>query len=210
MRPQSLSPPFRRSKTMACTAMGTLIERIIRPRPWPRRKEPPPPAASRPNSEPPESTTASMLVTVISGSSRAVSRLPGAPPRVTPDATFAWSKTTTVTPVATRASCAWPTRMPARSVIRLRRALKAIPPLQAALAQLGAQAAHRQRGSGVENEGGSPRAASREQFACLSVLDVGDFAVGALLPGVHHVVGAPGGPNGRSNHLPTPTTPPPP
>ena len=48
-----------------------------------------------------------------------MSRVPGAPPRVTPEATLAVSKTIAVTPVATRASSALPTRTPATSVMRL-------------------------------------------------------------------------------------------
>ena len=49
----------------------------------------------------------------------AVAGLPGPPPRVTAEATLAVSKTTAVTPVARRASCAWPTRTPGKSVMRL-------------------------------------------------------------------------------------------
>ena len=43
-----------------------------------------------------------MPVTVISGSSSVVSRVPGAPPRVTPEATLRRSKTIAVTPLAMR------------------------------------------------------------------------------------------------------------
>src|SRR5215471_2972932 len=119
MRPQFLSPPFMRSKTIAATAMGTLMAPMVMPRPWRRRSEMAPPGASRPNTEPPESSTASTPRTVISGSSSVVSRAPGAPPCVTAEATVGVSKTMAVTPLAIRASCAWPTRTPATSVRRL-------------------------------------------------------------------------------------------
>src|SRR5215471_2763434 len=119
MRPQFLSPPFMRSKTMAATAMGMLMAPMVMPRPCWRRNEMAPPGASRPNTEPPESSTASTPRTVISGSRSAVSRAPGAPPCVTAEATLAVSKTMAVTPLAIRASCAWPTRTPAKSVRRL-------------------------------------------------------------------------------------------
>src|SRR5262245_51066715 len=119
MRPQFLSPPFMRSKTMAATAMGMLMAPMVMPRPCWRRSEMAPPGASRPNTEPPESSTASTPRTVISGSSSVVSRAPGAPPCVTAEATLAVSKTMAVTPLAIRASCAWPTRTPAKSVRRL-------------------------------------------------------------------------------------------
>ena len=91
---------------MACTAIGTLMLPTEKPRPCWRSSVIAPPAASRPNTEPPESSTASIPATVISGSSRAVSRAPGPPPCVTAEATFAVSKTIAVTPVATRGSCA--------------------------------------------------------------------------------------------------------
>ena len=64
-----------------------------KPRPCCRKYAIAPPAASRPNTEPPDSTTASIPATVISGSSNAVSRAPGPPPRVTAEATLALSKT---------------------------------------------------------------------------------------------------------------------
>jgi hypothetical protein len=44
----------------------------------------------------------------------------GAPPRTSTAATAGSANTTAVTPEASRASSAWPTRMPATSVIRFR------------------------------------------------------------------------------------------
>ncbi len=105
---------------IACAAMGTFAVPMRTPRPSWRRNETTPPAASSPKSEPPESTTASRLWIVISGSSSVVSRLPGARPSVTPEATFGLSNMTAVTPLSTRSSCAFPTLKPGMSVIKLR------------------------------------------------------------------------------------------
>ena len=59
-----------------------------RPRPCSRSAACTPPAASSPKAEPPDSTIASTAGTgVISGASNAVSRLPGAPPRMLTEAT---------------------------------------------------------------------------------------------------------------------------
>ena len=58
------------------------------------------------------------LVVMLIGSSRAPSRIPGPPPRTSTDATAALSKITAVTPEATAASWAWPTRTPGMSVSR--------------------------------------------------------------------------------------------
>src|SRR5207249_3945276 len=58
--------------------------------------------------------------TVRCGSSRSVSRVPGAPPRTSTEAVAAGSKMIAVTPEARRASCACPTRTPVTSVMRFR------------------------------------------------------------------------------------------
>ena len=54
--------------------------------------------------------------------SRSMSRVPGAPPRTSPDATAGSSNTMAVTPEASLASSALPTSRPGTSVIRLRMA----------------------------------------------------------------------------------------
>ena len=64
------------------------------------------------------STTASTCSTSRCGSSSAVSRLAGAPPRTSPDATVPSGTVTTVTPVPSPVQ--WPTPMPGTSVIRRR------------------------------------------------------------------------------------------
>ena len=79
-----------------------------------------PDAASSPNAEPPDKVMASMPSTVCAGSRRAVSRVPGPPPRTSIDATAGSSKMTTVDPEPSRKSSAWPTLSPGTSVIRLR------------------------------------------------------------------------------------------
>src|SRR5262245_45281974 len=66
---------------------------------------------------------ASMRSTVLAGSRRAPSRVPGPPPRMSIAATAGVSKTIAVTPEPRRWSSAWPTRTPAMSVMRLRGAI---------------------------------------------------------------------------------------
>src|SRR5690348_2109649 len=61
-----------------------------------------------------------MPSTVCAGSSNAVSRVPGPPPRTSALAATGRSNTTAVTPEPSLASSAWPTRTPTTSVIRLR------------------------------------------------------------------------------------------
>src|SRR5262245_51913810 len=51
------------------------------------------------------------------GRRRSVSRVPGAPPRTTPDATVPGGGSTTVHPVSPTGSVQWPTRMPGTRVI---------------------------------------------------------------------------------------------
>src|ERR1035441_3361062 len=64
---------------------------------------------------------ASMPSTVCAGSSRAVSRVPGPPPRTSTLATTAASNTIAVAPEPSPASPAWPTLTQGISVMRLRR-----------------------------------------------------------------------------------------
>ena len=75
-----------------------------------------PSADARPNAEPPVSTTASMRATVRDGSSSAISRAAGAPPRTSPDATVPSGNSTTVQPVRATSSVQCPTRTPSMSV----------------------------------------------------------------------------------------------
>ena len=99
--------------------------RIRKPRPCSRSQACTPEAASSPKAEPPDSTMASMPSTVCAGSSKAVSRVPGPPPRTSTLATTAASNTIAVTPEPSLASPAWPTRRPGISVMRLRNAMMA-------------------------------------------------------------------------------------
>ena len=64
----------------------------------------------------PESTIAWTCSTVLTGSRRSVSRVPGAPPRTSTPQTAPASASTTVQPVGRRESVKWPTRSPATSV----------------------------------------------------------------------------------------------
>jgi hypothetical protein len=61
---------------------------------------------------------ASISWTVLSGLRRPSSRVPGPPPRTSIEATAGESKMIAVTPEATAASSAWPTRTPDMSVMR--------------------------------------------------------------------------------------------
>src|SRR6185437_13941603 len=60
---------------------------------------------------------------VMAGSSSALSRVPGPPPRKSPAAIAGSSNRIAVTPDAILSSCAWPTRTPATSVMRFRKAM---------------------------------------------------------------------------------------
>ena len=68
---------------------------------------------------------ASMPSTVCAGSSSAVSRVPGPPPRTSTLAATGLSNTTTVEPEPSLPSPAWPTRTPGMSVMLLRIAIAA-------------------------------------------------------------------------------------
>ena len=75
-----------------------------------------PSAAASPKADPPLSTTASTRSTNRAGSSSAVSRVAGAPPRTSPDPTVPDGAHTTVTPVS--GPVQWPTRIPGTAVIK--------------------------------------------------------------------------------------------
>src|SRR3954447_17292468 len=92
--------------------------RILKPRPCSASQACTPPAASSPSAEPPDSAMASISWTVLSGLRRPSSRVPGPPPRTSIEATAGESKMTAVTPEASAASSAWPTRTPDMSVMR--------------------------------------------------------------------------------------------
>ena len=70
----------------------------------------------------PTSVMASMPSTVCAGSSSAVSRVPGPPPRMSIEPIAGSSKIIAVAPEPSRMSSAWPTLRPATSVMRLRKA----------------------------------------------------------------------------------------
>src|SRR3990170_6153454 len=61
--------------------------------------------------------TACTVCTRLTGSSRSVSRVPGAPPRTSTPPTAPLRHRITVQPVRASASCAWPTSIPDTSVI---------------------------------------------------------------------------------------------
>ena len=76
-----------------------------------------PVAASSPKALPPVSSTACTRSTSPPGRSRSVSRVPGAPPRTSADATAPSGQRTTVQPVAACWSVQWPTSSASTAVI---------------------------------------------------------------------------------------------
>ena len=76
------SPGPTRSKIAAAGTIGTGPPRVGNPRPCSASARITPSAAARPNAEPPDSTIASTCSTRATGSSTAVSRVAGAPPRI--------------------------------------------------------------------------------------------------------------------------------
>ncbi len=84
--------------------MGTRPARVSTPMPCSSSQRTAPLAASNPNALPPESTIACTCWTVLTGSSRSVSRVPGAPPRTSTPATAPFGATMTVQPVGRSAS----------------------------------------------------------------------------------------------------------
>src|ERR687897_869533 len=86
------------------------------PRPRSSSQRTTPSAAASPNALPPVSKTAWTCVALTSGDNRSVSRVPGPPPRTSPEATAPPSgASTTVHPVAASASVQWPTQKPSGS-----------------------------------------------------------------------------------------------
>ena len=80
-------------------------------RPRSSRNRTTPSAAARPNALPPVRSTACTSSTSIPGRRRSVSRVPGAPPRTSPDPTVPGGHSTTVHPVSPSGSVAFPTRI---------------------------------------------------------------------------------------------------
>jgi hypothetical protein len=97
--------PTEASNTDMPTTMGTGPAGVGKPRPRSRSRPITPSAAARPNAEPPESTTASTRSTRRVGSSSANSRVAGAPPRTSPEATVPAGGRMTVTPVPAPVQC---------------------------------------------------------------------------------------------------------
>src|SRR3954466_9167637 len=96
-------------------------------------------AVANPNADPPLRTTASMRATRRSGDSRSHSRVAGAPPRTSPDATVPAGNRATVHPVFATGSVQCPTRTPGMSVIT-----------EVDARHAGADAAHDLIGNGVD------------------------------------------------------------
>jgi len=114
---RTVGSPRPRSKSPAPTTMGTTPAEVATPMPRSSQNRITPSQAASPNAEPPVSTSASSRATRRWGSRRAHSRVAGDPPRTSPEATVPAGKSTTVQPVAARASVQCPTRTPATSVI---------------------------------------------------------------------------------------------
>ena len=95
---QSFCPPFNRSKRIAPGTSGTTAEPTRNPRPVARNPSITPEHASNPNADPPASTSPSTAATVLSGASKSVSRVPGAPPITCTEAVKGASPVTIVTP----------------------------------------------------------------------------------------------------------------
>src|SRR5439155_21971058 len=74
-------------------------------------------AAARPNALPPVSRTASTCWTSVPGRRRSVSRVPGAPPRTSPEPIVPGGQSSTVHPVSAIGSVQCPTRIPGTRVI---------------------------------------------------------------------------------------------
>ena len=115
---QLLFPPFRKSKIIAVGTIGTLTGPIANPLPFRRKWSATPLVASKPKAEPPERTTASIPWTVLSGSSKSVSLVPGAPPITEYEAVIGFKLVKTLTPDFRTQSSEFPTSIPGTSVIR--------------------------------------------------------------------------------------------
>ena len=87
---------------MAEGTIGTIASAMATPRPRSFNHRMTPSAADSPKAEPPERQMASIRSTRQDGSSRSVSRVPGAPPRTSPEAIDGVSHNTTLTPERNR------------------------------------------------------------------------------------------------------------
>ena len=92
-------PPTPRSKRIAAGTIGTRDGPAGQPMLCSSSHRTVPVAASRPNALPPDKTIAFTLSTMLSGLSRSISRVPGAPPRCETPPTASPSTTMTVHPV---------------------------------------------------------------------------------------------------------------
>jgi hypothetical protein len=120
----ALSPPLSRSNRIAAGTIGTLAcarkPAALLGQPRLRAGGGIEPKASRPTAQSRRCPDRLRWV------SRAVSRVPGPPPRTSMEATAGAANTTAVAPEASAASSAWPTRTPGTSVMRLRRTLTSL------------------------------------------------------------------------------------
>src|SRR5262249_28350633 len=113
---------------------------------------------------------------------KVVSRVPGAPPRVTADATLGPSITIAVTPVAAPDASACPTRTPGMSVMRLWRGLTGWPRLRMRAIAQGMP--DRKRRVAVR---WAASHCAPARFSRLLDFEVGDLAVRTLLPDVENI-----------------------
>src|SRR5262249_55417666 len=109
--------PTARSNSTAAGTIGTRATPVSKPMPASSRYATTPSAAASPKALPPVSRIAFASCTSMPGRSRSVSRVPGAPPRTTPDPTVPGGGRTTVQPVMPAASVQCPTRIPGTRVI---------------------------------------------------------------------------------------------
>src|SRR5581483_7402218 len=116
---RALGSPTPRSNRTAAGTIGTTARPAGNPTPRSSRYRTTPSAAASPNALPPVSRTAFTCSTSIPGRSRSVSRVPGAPPRTSPEPTVPGGASTTVHPVSPTRSVAWPTRIPGTRVITI-------------------------------------------------------------------------------------------
>ncbi len=108
--------PCPRSNRDMPTTIGTTPALVGSPTPRSSRSRMTPSAAARPKADPPERTTASIRSIIRIGSSRSKSRVAGAPPLTSPEATVPSGNRTTVQPVRASRSVQWPTVTPSISV----------------------------------------------------------------------------------------------
>ena len=111
-----MSPTIRSNSTAEGTS-GSRPTPMSSPTPCSSSQRTAPVAASRPQALPPESITACTFSTRLQGSSRSVSRVPGAAPRTSTPATAPSRAITTLQPVGRRVSVKCPTSIPATRVM---------------------------------------------------------------------------------------------